>query len=355
MADSLLATTFRFRVLLHGSAGSGASGALGSGGFQECTGLEVEMDVSEFPEGGSNDAVVQRAGRAKYTKLVLKRGMFVPARGHVDSRCGSGSRTWSTASGPSAATTAPSRCSATTQAVVGHLDLHPGPARQAGRAGPQRQDGRRGDRGAPHRPRGTPAWWVMTLHKATLQEIDPKASRPAQLIGSPITVQVNPTSLRLALTNNTDVGKSVGRPNTPFQGLSSSTLSFDLMMDTADQGSTANPTDVHTLTAQLEYFLLPKTGDAKAVPPRLLFIYGSLKVAGVMSALNLEYDLFADTGMPLRAKASVTIKEQKPQFDADLLGAGANTGAATANPLPGPGGSGAPASPDRTGTALGGE
>jgi phage tail-like protein len=82
----LLATTFRFRVLLHGSAGSGASGPLGSGGFQECTGLEVEMDVSEFPEGGSNDAVVQRAGRAKYTKLALKRGMLAPAGGQVDSQ-----------------------------------------------------------------------------------------------------------------------------------------------------------------------------------------------------------------------------------------------------------------------------
>ena len=86
MADPLLATTFRFRVLLHGSAGSGATNELGSGGFQECTGLEVEMDVSEFPEGGSNDAVVQRVGRAKYTKLVLKRGMFAPDGGQVDSQ-----------------------------------------------------------------------------------------------------------------------------------------------------------------------------------------------------------------------------------------------------------------------------
>jgi phage tail-like protein len=85
VADRQLATTFRFKVLLHGSPGSGASGALGSGGFQECTGLEVEMDTSEYPEGGSNNAVVQRAGRAKYTKLVLKRGMFAPPGGQVDS------------------------------------------------------------------------------------------------------------------------------------------------------------------------------------------------------------------------------------------------------------------------------
>jgi phage tail-like protein len=86
VADSQLATTFRFHVLLQGSHGSGASGPLGTGGFQECTGLEVEMATSEYSEGGSNNAVVQRAGRAKYTKLVLKRGMFAPPGGQVDSQ-----------------------------------------------------------------------------------------------------------------------------------------------------------------------------------------------------------------------------------------------------------------------------
>jgi phage tail-like protein len=80
----MLATTYRFRVTLTGSAGSGASGPLGTGGFQDVSGLEVEMETSEYPEGGRNDAVVQRAGRAKFTKLVLKRGMFAPSGGQVD-------------------------------------------------------------------------------------------------------------------------------------------------------------------------------------------------------------------------------------------------------------------------------
>ena len=202
----------------------------------------------------------------------------------------------------------------------------------------------------------------MTLKKATLEEIGTKPSpHPVPVPGTLITVQVNPTSLRLALTNNTDVGKSVGRPNTTFQGSSSSTLSFDLMMDTADQATkTGEPVDVQTLTAQLERFMLPKAGEPKGVPPRVLFTYGSLKVAGVMSALNLEYDLFSSTGVPLRAKASVTIKEQLPQFDAKLLGAGANTGSAATDAIPsgavpGPGGAGAGSPVDRTGTALGGE
>ena len=91
----LLLRAFRFHVILRRSAvvASGApatnlalaartpsdppqGGELGDGGFQECSGLEVEMDVAEYQEGGRNDGIIRRAGRAKYTNLILKRGMF---------------------------------------------------------------------------------------------------------------------------------------------------------------------------------------------------------------------------------------------------------------------------------------
>lgn len=49
---------------------------IAAGGFQECSGLDVEMDVQELQEGGRNDGVIRRIGRAKYQPLVLKRGMF---------------------------------------------------------------------------------------------------------------------------------------------------------------------------------------------------------------------------------------------------------------------------------------
>lgn len=85
MANQLL-RSFRFEVTLRKSAGaqSGSQAptdkptgtALGDGAFQECSGLEVEMDVQEYPEGGRNDGVIKRVGRAKYSAIVLKRGMF---------------------------------------------------------------------------------------------------------------------------------------------------------------------------------------------------------------------------------------------------------------------------------------
>ena len=89
--DHLLAGTFNFVVSLRRSADlpaglAGSEGApepseqpgtpLGDGGFQECTGLEIEMDVQELQEGGRNDGVIRRVGRGKYTNIVLKRGMF---------------------------------------------------------------------------------------------------------------------------------------------------------------------------------------------------------------------------------------------------------------------------------------
>jgi phage tail-like protein len=81
MPDTLL-RSFRFQIKLRASTGSG--GALGDGAFQECSGLEVEMEVKEHMEGGSNDAIVRHVGRAKYTNLVLKRGMFYGDSGQVN-------------------------------------------------------------------------------------------------------------------------------------------------------------------------------------------------------------------------------------------------------------------------------
>jgi len=96
MADPFLLNAFRFDVRLLRSpdivagrqqmpgqregyeAPTGTqlvTGAL-QGAFQDCQGLEVEMDVQEYLEGGRNNGVVRRVGRAKYVPLVLKRGMF---------------------------------------------------------------------------------------------------------------------------------------------------------------------------------------------------------------------------------------------------------------------------------------
>lgn len=47
-----------------------------TGGFAECSGLELEADIKDHLEGGRNDGVIRRVGRVKLSPIVLKRGMF---------------------------------------------------------------------------------------------------------------------------------------------------------------------------------------------------------------------------------------------------------------------------------------
>jgi phage tail-like protein len=78
MADGFV-RTFRFGITLDKSRATGGASSpdqLGNGGFQECSGLELEQDVQEYLEGGRNNGIVRRLGRVKYPHIVLKRGMF---------------------------------------------------------------------------------------------------------------------------------------------------------------------------------------------------------------------------------------------------------------------------------------
>jgi phage tail-like protein len=82
METDELVQTFRFAVALTATGPNKPDpAALGDGYFSECTGLELEADVKEYQEGGRNNAVVRRVGRAKLSPIVLKRGMFVPSSG----------------------------------------------------------------------------------------------------------------------------------------------------------------------------------------------------------------------------------------------------------------------------------
>lgn len=46
-----------------------------AGGFTACTGLEVEVQVQEYEEGGQNEFVHRFAGRTKHPRLVLQHGV----------------------------------------------------------------------------------------------------------------------------------------------------------------------------------------------------------------------------------------------------------------------------------------
>lgn len=46
-----------------------------SGGFSECTGLDISMDIEEYKEGGNNGLILRFPTRVKWSNLRLKRGI----------------------------------------------------------------------------------------------------------------------------------------------------------------------------------------------------------------------------------------------------------------------------------------
>jgi phage tail-like protein len=59
--------SFRFKIECKGVI---------SGGFSECSGLQVETEVEEYREGGNNEYIHKLPKSTKYGAITLKRGMI---------------------------------------------------------------------------------------------------------------------------------------------------------------------------------------------------------------------------------------------------------------------------------------
>lgn len=68
---------FNFLVtLVDSGAGSGPpQQSQASGGFSECTGLDISLDVEEYKEGGNNSFILRFPTRVKWSNIRLKRGI----------------------------------------------------------------------------------------------------------------------------------------------------------------------------------------------------------------------------------------------------------------------------------------
>ena len=194
----------------------------------------------------------------------------------------------------------------------------------------------------------------MELAKAKLYVVN--ASNEAEDPG--VEVQFNPTTLRLQLANQTSGGSSRGSQVRQYTGTSSTTLTLDLVFDTADEGTTEQPRSVREKTGIVEKFVLPQgEGQDKQAPPKVRFSWGDLIIDGLVESVNIDFDLFAANGTPLRAKVGLSIKEQDSRYMHLESGAGANP--ARNAPTPGspsaatPGSSGGGG--DRSAPALAGE
>ena len=204
---------------------------------------------------------------------------------------------------------------------------------------------------------------MAELEKAKLQEV--RADENQTPIGDPVSVQFNPSSLRLKLTNQSNGGRTRGRQRRQNNGQSSTVLTMDLIFDTADEGSDAVPVSVRSKTSLVEKFVLPRENSSDA-PPLLRFEWDQLIIIGIVEGLEIDFDHFASNGAPLRAKVGLSIKEQDPKYTYLQQGRGqrdannaqppgGNNSAATPGGGTNDPGKGSGASSDRSDTALEGE
>lgn len=164
----------------------------------------------------------------------------------------------------------------------------------------------------------------MTFKKAELTELNAQN----QTVGAAVAVQFNPATLRIQFSNRSSTGGGAGAPARQRAGEGSTTVSFDLHFDTADEGSAGAPLSVLTKTSQVERFVRPRgTAPGEEAPPRVQFEWGGIKVQGVMESCSLDLELFAEDGTPLRARCGVQIKGQDPSYTLAPSGAGAGAGA----------------------------
>jgi hypothetical protein len=198
---------------------------------------------------------------------------------------------------------------------------------------------------------------MSRLEKATLQAISSDES--AAPLGEPIPVQFNPSSLRLQITNSVEGGESLGKQTRQYTGSSSTTLTLELIFDTADEGTTDSPRSVREKTMQVEQFVYPREeGGEKQAPPKLRFQWGDLVLEGVVDSLNMDFDHFAPNGVPLRAKVNFSFKEQDRRYQFLESGPGANKAGKASLPgqaSPGALGSAGFGLSAQVGLAIGGE
>jgi nucleoid-associated protein YgaU len=136
--------------------------------------------------------------------------------------------------------------------------------------------------------------------------------------GERIDVQFNPAELTISKSASWNAGQAKGgnAPELRFQGGQSGTLTMSLTLDTTDRG-----TPVTDLTDKLLDLLqvdpaLPGADPQRnaARPPWVEFHWGPLhSFKAVVEKVQVKFTYFASSGMPLRARADVSLKQWRDE------------------------------------------
>ena len=141
--------------------------------------------------------------------------------------------------------------------------------------------------------------------------------------GDRIDCLFNPSELTVSKSNSWNAGQSKGRnaPELRFQGGQSATLSLKLTFDTTREGTDVTEHTTKLLDLMKSDANLPGAdrGRNSARPPWVEFHWGKLhSFKAIVERLSIKFTYFASSGMPLRAKADLALKQYKDEAELPL-------------------------------------
>jgi hypothetical protein len=151
----------------------------------------------------------------------------------------------------------------------------------------------------------------MGLVKATLTNLDTKLDAESL----PIEVMFNPEEYTVSKDNNfaQQAIPGLSAPILQFVNGNIQTLEMELFLDTYESNRCNNRVlnqaggDVRELTEKITNLM--EIEPTTHAPPRILFVWGSLKFTCVLARVTQRFIMFMSNGDPVRARLSVTFNE----------------------------------------------
>lgn len=155
----------------------------------------------------------------------------------------------------------------------------------------------------------------MTQELEHAKLIPVKGQQDTPDLDKAVTVQFNPVTLKVGLSNTLKAGKrSSSKKSAQFVDKSSSSLTVELVFDTTVEG-----TDVRLKSKLIaEKFMEPiPAGKKLKAPERCRFQWGAFAFVGMVESFDETVDFFSPEGTPLRCTVSLKLSQDKFQFITD--------------------------------------
>ena len=129
----------------------------------------------------------------------------------------------------------------------------------------------------------------------------------------------NPESLSVSRSNTWQGSAAPGRgvPTLRYEGASSATFSLNLFFDTTEDGQSVTKYTGKLLKLMEVDSSLPGSSDKtqNARPPWVVFHWGDLhSFKAVIESMSLSFTYFSSTGIPLRAKVDMSLKQYQEEL-----------------------------------------